>query len=657
MLPRSSVSLLEVQSDPNSLVGTIVAERYYVEQLLGAGAMGRVYRARHVHMQKHVALKVLHRQTSENAELVTRFEREAVAAGRVSHPNVAGATDFGRLADGAFYLVLEYVSGRSLGSVIEEQGALPIPRALGIGRQIFAALGAAHRANIVHRDLKPDNVMLLSNSSTGSSPALPQDPGLDIVKVLDFGLAKFQSADSNDTQLTQAGAIYGTPQYMAPEQATGADVDARADLYAAGVILYEMLAGRPPFEAEQIMPLLLMHMTDPPPPLPQHIPREVRQVVVRLLEKKPEQRYSSAEEVLLALDRLNGADGPASTSGPGSSSRFAWTPAALLFELRQRAGPTLAGSTRFLARPVRLGRFRVQFWIPAWVGVGVVLVATWAWLSSGDEKASATAEVREGLRNEPAKVAEANPPTPSGTPADWMDADLMKVIEAAKLGSDPALYALEHRADADRSDVEWMALVQAYLMRREVEKALAAYGHALDQSSAHGSDMNILGALRYLVDDEKLASPILEFVAQRLPDVAADFLFDVWSKTSAKTKATEKAKDLLDSSEMKAHYSEALGLAFAVRESSDCRAQKELLPKLILRGDERSLPRLREMKREPECAKLSGKNLDEALTQVALRKAPRFPLLRRWRWKTAGSVAPGETVEDRGERRKKFIFF
>jgi len=611
-------------------VGTIVAERYLVEQLLGAGAMGRVYRARHVHMQKHVALKVLHHQTKENAELVTRFEREAVAAGRISHRNVAQATDFGRLSDGSFYLVLEYVSGRSLGQVLEEEGALTVPRALHIARQIFSALGAAHRADIVHRDLKPENVMLLSSAESGAVPSTPElNESSDVVKVLDFGLAKLQSADAMDTQLTQAGAIYGTPQYMSPEQASGGEVDARADLYAAGVILYEMLAGKPPFQAEQLMPLLLKHMTEAPPSLPQSIPFEVQQIVARLLEKKPEHRFATAEEVVVALEA------PES----GNLSRGA----------RNQAR---ARGAAFLKRPLHIGKFRFPTWMPllgVGFGFGIVLL-----LSLLSESKSVEPEVQAHVT----EAKQSPPEAASKVGSSEVDAELMKVIDAAKLGSDPALYALEHRADDERSDVEWMALVQAYLMRREADKALAAYGHALTQNPAHGSDMAMLGALRYLVDDEKTAPLILEFVATRLPDLAADFLFDVWSHTSAKTKATEQAKSLLDSSSLKSHYSEALGLAFAIREASTCDAQLELLPKLILRGDERALPRLREMKRDAECSKRAGKNLDEALTQVALRKAPRFPLLRRWRWKSAGSsAAPGETLESKPEKKKKFILF
>ena len=216
-----------------SLVGQVVSGRYRILSLLGEGGMGAVYLAEHTLMRKRVALKLLHAEMSRDEEVLARFRREAEAAAHVEHPNVAAATDFGQTDDGAFFLVLEYVEGTSLRDTLQK-GALSAERSLHVARQIALALERAHGAGIVHRDLKPENVMLVQRGD---------DP--DFVKVLDFGIAKVESHLQRDAgqPLTRLGTILGTPEYMAPEQALGEAVGPGADLYAVGVILYEMLTG------------------------------------------------------------------------------------------------------------------------------------------------------------------------------------------------------------------------------------------------------------------------------------------------------------------------------------------------------------------------------------------------------------------------------
>jgi serine/threonine-protein kinase len=282
-------------SNADVLVGRVLAERYRVDRLLGSGGMGSVYLAEHVLMKKAVALKVLHRELTAFPEVVKRFEREAVAAARIDHPNVAAASDFGRLSDGSFYLVLEYVDGKCLRTLIEE-GPIERGRALAIARQIADALSAAHAADIVHRDLKPDNVMLVT-----------QPDGRELVKVLDFGVAKVVSGGESgeaDRQLTRVGAIVGTAGYMAPEQALGQAVDHRADLYAFGVVLYELVSGSRPYEAEDVTQILAKQLTDPPAPLPPGVEPELSALVFRLLARAPEDRPGSARELVAELDRV-----------------------------------------------------------------------------------------------------------------------------------------------------------------------------------------------------------------------------------------------------------------------------------------------------------------------------------------------------------------
>jgi serine/threonine protein kinase len=280
-----------VSPDASARVGARVAS-YVLEELLGEGAMGAVYRARHVHMKNAVALKLLHPEVAEFGTVAARFEREAVAAARVEHPNIAQALDFGKLGDGSYYLVLEYVRGSSLTDVIAS-GALDPVVALGIARQIAEGVGAAHDAGIIHRDLKPDNVVL--DERDGEAP---------VVKVLDFGIAKLvdEAAGGEGEALTKMGSILGTPEYMAPEQAGGGELDGRADLYALGIVLYEMLAGRLPFRSDNQVGLITQHIVEPPPPLPDGVPPSVAALVLWLLAKEPAGRPATAAAVVQQID-------------------------------------------------------------------------------------------------------------------------------------------------------------------------------------------------------------------------------------------------------------------------------------------------------------------------------------------------------------------
>jgi serine/threonine protein kinase len=274
---------------------TVIAERYRILGLLGKGGMGAVYRAEHVLMRKTVALKVLHRELLDKDEVVARFEREAVAAGRIQHVNVATASDFGKLDDGSYYLVLEYVDGQCLRALLEA-GPITHARALGITRQIALALRSAHELGIVHRDLKPDNVMLVAEAN-----------GKERVKVLDFGIARVSlpGARADATKLTRVGVIMGTVAYMSPEQALGQSVDGRADLYSLGVMLYEMIKGELPFQAELASQVLARQLTEAPPPLPPGTPAPLASLVLDLMEKSAEKRPATAADVIKRLDALS----------------------------------------------------------------------------------------------------------------------------------------------------------------------------------------------------------------------------------------------------------------------------------------------------------------------------------------------------------------
>lgn len=297
------------QQEADPVVGTVIGERYRVIDALGRGGMGAVYRVEHVMMKKEMALKLLHPELGRLDEVARRFEREAEAAARLDHPNIITVTDFGRTPDGQLFLVMELLEGASLTQVIRPGGKgapLGVQRALHIQRQILRALERAHAAGVVHRDLKPDNIMLVE-----------RDGQRDVVKLLDFGIAKITAGDEGGGEaLTQAGVVFGTPEYLSPEQALGEPADGRADLYAAGVILYEMLTGQRPFESDSRVAIVSMHITQEAVPVRRRAPGEnvpvvLERVVERAMQKKRDDRFPTAAAFLEALD-----DSSVSTTAP-----------------------------------------------------------------------------------------------------------------------------------------------------------------------------------------------------------------------------------------------------------------------------------------------------------------------------------------------------
>ncbi len=279
------------------LIGTDIDGRYRVEDLLGKGGMGAVVRARHLFMDQAVAIKVLRPTLARDPSAARRFLREARGTLKVESEHAVKVLDFAITEDGLLYMVLELLEGRTVGAEVYEDGPMPLRRALRIARQVCDALAAAHRVALIHRDLKPDNIMLVRRGG---------DP--DHVKVLDFGLAKVMEHAGNRAlsmaALTAGDIVFGTPDYMAPEQALGQSLDGRVDIYALGCTLFEMLTGRPPFVG-QPMAVLADHVRTPPPTLRSlapslDIPAEVEALVARCLAKDPAHRLASAE--LLAAE-------------------------------------------------------------------------------------------------------------------------------------------------------------------------------------------------------------------------------------------------------------------------------------------------------------------------------------------------------------------
>lgn len=275
------------------LVGTIIEGRYEVERVLGEGGMGLVYRGRHIVLNKPLAIKVLRPEVSRDEEIIGRFKQEAQSASSIGNQHIIDISDFGALPDGSTYFIMEYLDGLDLTKLIETQSPLPANRIVHIAKQLCDALGAAHDAGIVHRDLKPDNIYLVKRGSDS-----------DFVKVLDFGIAKVGGTSS---KLTRAGQVFGTPHYMSPEQCAGTGVDHRTDLYAIGTIIYEMVVGRTPFDADNLMGILTKHLYEAPVPPSHHrpdCPLDLEAIIMRCIAKKQDERYQTCRELGEDLTRV-----------------------------------------------------------------------------------------------------------------------------------------------------------------------------------------------------------------------------------------------------------------------------------------------------------------------------------------------------------------
>jgi len=281
--------------DVDTWIGRVLDERYEILEFVGDGATAVVYRGLHLDLAKPVAIKLLHGtlSTPEQREIdERRFLREAVFLGRVSHPHVCQALDFG-IADGIRYLVMEFVTGPSLFQVLEDAGKLSWERVASIGFEIADGLTAIHAGGLVHRDLKPENITLVAVDGSGNS-----EP--EFVKILDFGLAKVVDEKTTQERLTIDGSVCGTPHYMAPEQAVDEDVGPAADLYSLGVLLFELAAGRLPFDYDSMFLLMQAHVQEEPPDLREFTPEApgwLAELIMRLMAKDPADRPASAAEV------------------------------------------------------------------------------------------------------------------------------------------------------------------------------------------------------------------------------------------------------------------------------------------------------------------------------------------------------------------------
>jgi len=405
---KLEVATYDPLADP--LIGATIDGRYEVLELLGEGGMGMVYRVRHAALGREFALKALRRDLARDEELSARFIQEAKATAAVRHPNVVAITDFGHLPDGVPYFVMELLVGETLAHVIKAGGPLPAGRAMRIVQQVAAGLGAAHRAGVVHRDLKPENVFLVGGVDGGVAS--------DDVRVVDFGAAKIIGS----SRVTRQGIVFGTPHYMSPEQASGEPVDHRADIYALGVIMYEMFTGRVPFEADTYMGVLTQHMFVQPVPPSQIAPGAkelgaLEEITLVCLAKKPEERFATMEavsEAIASVVRVGEQGAP--QVAPHLEPRPSRTPPPPRYRMADELEPPSLAEMRVAIDGVLPVPRRALPW--GWIVAGAaVLVAAgvgWAWLgrpaSSDASKAPASAaSVRSAAL---ATVTAPPPPSP-----------------------------------------------------------------------------------------------------------------------------------------------------------------------------------------------------------------------------------------------------
>jgi serine/threonine protein kinase len=594
-----------VAQTDDPMIGTVIAGRYRVDSRLGEGGMGAVYLVEHTLMRKKLALKVLHREMCSQTEIVARFEREAMAAAHIDHPNVAGATDFGKLEDGSFYLVLEYVEGTSLRTLIDK-GPLAAPRAVHVTVQILAALRRAHELGIVHRDLKPENILLFEKDG---------DP--DFVKVLDFGIARVPigsliSGGDSGPSLTRAGMVYGTPEYMAPEQALGQNVDGRSDIYGTGVMLFEMLTGRRPYDNKDKVALLGQHVAGAIPSLRERaptlmLPIELEQVVTKLLSKSPSDRYADAAEAMQAL-----LDVPLEGGVLIASSR---TPSRRGFEqsgsfrtgnsgpviIHSEAVPALTQERAFQTAETQRPpapdstpplRRRPMGMIVAVAGVAVVLIVAAIFYVRGKGKANDDeSDPRRPVATATASNSGSTPLMPALTPDELKD-QANKALARADGGDPQGLADLEALATAHTGQpVVLIDLAKAYSHAKRHVEAIGAVKRLVTASPESANDP----ALNPIIDAAlpSSADTVFNLLTKEMGAEGTPILFDIGYGNRGPSNLRSRGKAALAEPEVQKVLTPNIRGALELMKAGSCDAKHKVLDTYRKDLDARVLPFLK----------------------------------------------------------------
>ena len=574
-------------SDPR--LGTTLSGRYLLEERLGEGAMGVVYKGEHTMMRKPVAIKVLQKSLSSDPEVMQRFQREAQSAGRIGHPNVCVATDFGETVDGELFMVMEYLEGRTLTDEITIHGALSPVRVVGLGLQLCAALEAAHAIGVVHRDLKPENIMLVG---TGAD---------EQVKVMDFGVASVSLEGPEDVKLTRAGAVYGTPAYMAPEQVTGDGVDARSDLYALGILLQECLTGRLPFSANTATQMMTLHLTTDPEPLPASIPDGLRAVVEALLAKDPNDRPADASETARLLE-ASLEDAPAATPPPPLQPAHG-TPSA----------PARANTLLAVAALGIVG-------LIVFFGM-IAVVLTVSPDDSPDGQAETARETTASLSEE--------------RDAFVREADLSGALEAlARDDHDAALAALDEAAKTHpgSSHLRYYEGI-AKMAQNERDAALEHYAAAIAADARYADDTQLLADVVAMTGarSKKRREAASAFVTEHLSTSRGlDAALTTAALEGSSRRARQTAYELLEARGALERMEPVDTLRLELKNASGCKKKEALVVKAKELGDPALLPDLQELAKTKksgcgllnleDCLKCTRAELDDAIEALEAAK-------------------------------------
>jgi serine/threonine protein kinase len=548
-------------------IGDVLDSKFCITGVLGSGGMGCVYLAEHLSLRRPVALKLLHPEVEGIDEVTLRFEREAFATGRVDHPNCVNVSDFGRLEDGTLYMVLEVLDGVSLFDLIEKEGRIEWKRALHIGRHVLSALTCAHDAGIVHRDVKPENVILVHQE---------EDP--DFAKILDFGIAKlFDGANlpSDDPRLTQLGVTIGTPTYIAPEQAFGQPIDARADLYALSVMLYEMIAGVPPFEADEVLSLLSMHASAEVPPFRRvasdlRVPKSVEALICQGLEKNRADRVPTAGEYIARIDEILEHE-RAAPFGEGDSG-LREIPSLVAEGFRETLAPAVARAVTKTRTPTQVIAAAVT--IMAFMGAMVFVFG-----STGPDYLP--------TRNHLPMVEPKHGPE-AETAAEMLEQGRPK---------EAAAFLIEHKEDVREEPYAQMVLGHAHASAQRSILALVAYDKAVLLEPSLAKDELMRTNLDLMLDKKApgVVDDAVDFMGMLVREVGDGEAEDRLVRMAS-------SDDVLRTRQRAVTVAEEVGLGDQIdrfgsylldlEQGESCAARKDAVAKLRALGDKKAIPAL-----------------------------------------------------------------